>query len=153
MTTTRRRSSTIGRSKRPQVGRWMDEMYAPRADPKPEPVRSLFRDTLLSRSDMRYAELDRENPEAKSLMTSAKRVALARHSGKPAERPLTTLRTRLEALDTADLGVLAHIVMLWHPTTHAAATGQGGIWAMATRIVNDTARQILKTRPAFELIE
>ena len=113
----------------------------------------IFRKTVLHRCDFRMAELDRTNPEARSILRAAKRVALARHEGRTEGKTTKKLEKLLEGLDTSDLGVLAHIIMLWHPSTEAMATGKGGIWAMASSIVNEVAGRLLKTRPMFEIVD
>ena len=112
----------------------------------------IFRDTVLHRADFRYAELDRRNPEARSILRAAKRVALARCDGEPESRPLELLEKRLRKLDTGDLNVLAVMVMAWHPNVRALATGQGGIWGMATEVLNSAARRLLRDRPMFEVV-
>ena len=56
-------------------------------------------------------------------------------------------------LDTGDLNVLAITIMAWDPNVRATATGQGGIWAMATEVLNSAAMRLLKGRPMFEVIE
>ena len=63
------------------------------------------------------------------------------------------LEKRLVKLDTGDLNVLAIMIMAWHSNVRATATGQGGIWAMATEVLNSAARRLLKDRPMFEVIE
>ena len=113
----------------------------------------IFRDTALHRADFRYAELDRSNPEARRILTAAKRVATARHKGDSETRPMELLEKCLGKLSTDDLGVLAHMVMAWHPNVRAVATGRGGIWAMATVLLNSAARRLLKDRPMFEVVE
>ena len=113
----------------------------------------IFRDTALHRADFRFAELDRTNPEARGILKAAKRVAVARCDGESETRPAELLEKRLRKLDTGDLNVLSVMVMAWHPNVRAVATGQGGIWAMATEILNFTARRLLKERPMFEVIE
>ena len=112
----------------------------------------IFRDTALHRADFRLAELDRTNPEALGILKAARRVATARCDGESETRPMELLEKRLRKLDTGDLGVLAHMIMAWHPNVRAAATGQGGIWAMATEILNSAARRLLRERPMFEAV-
>ena len=113
----------------------------------------IFRDTALHRADFRLAELDRTNPEALGILKAAKRVATARWKGEPETRPMELLEKRLVKLDTGDLNVLAITITAWHPNVRATATGQGGIWAMATEVLNSAAMRLLKGRPMFEVIE
>ena len=60
---------------------------------------------------------------------------------------------RREAFDGLDTGALNHLaVMVLIDLRVCGATGQGGIWAVASRICNEEARAVLKTRPAFEFM-
>lgn len=43
--------------------------------------------------------------------------------------------------------------MIQHPNIRAFATGSGGVWAMASRHVNECAKAVLAERPAFEIVE
>ena len=130
----------------------MQREAAQKATPK-NGLLGIFRDTALHRADFRYAELDRTNPEARAILKAAKRVALARCDGESETRPTELLEKRLRKLNTGDLNVLSVMIMAWHPNVRAMATGQGGIWAMATEILNTAARRLLRERPMFEAIE
>ena len=101
--------------------------------------------------DFRYAEINRENETGTKILRAAKRAAQSVHKGAPLDKPLDALKRLLEPLETQDLNVLAAMHMIWHPTVMAGATGQGGIWAMASDIVNNAARDVLRSRPAFEV--
>ena len=103
--------------------------------------------------DMRYAMLDRSDPVAKKILSAAKSAAVKEWKGTANEKTRDLLRKRMSELDTGQLNHLYHIYMLLHPTTHAGATGAGGIWAWASRVVNEVAADILKDRPSFEIIE
>ena len=68
-----------------------------------------------------------------------------------AEQEVTKLRELLEPLDMGRLNQL--VIMLMISRRWNGATGQGGIWAAASKIVNDTARVVARKRPMFELID
>ena len=94
------------------------------------------------------AILDEQDHMAKRILREAKRAAVLEWQGEPDAR--AKLRRTFEELPTADLNVLALMWMIsnrWN-----GATGQGGIWAMASRLVNESALEELRTRPMFEVL-
>lgn len=64
--------------------------------------------------------------------------------------PSSSLVKMIDALDLGKVNRLAGVVMVKHPDARAGATGAGAVWAVATRLVNEAASEVLKTRPPFE---
>ena len=102
--------------------------------------------------DYRYAFVDTRNPFGKRIMKLAKRVAMTT-SDKEYNIAVAKLDEVLQPLNTDDLNVLSGMYMMVMPNTEAVATGKGAAWAVATRIVNERAMDMLKSRPMFELVE
>ena len=103
--------------------------------------------------DFRYWMINPDDKVGKSILTAAKSAATKEYKGTHTATTRDLLRKRMSALDTEQLNVLYCIYMIVHPTAHAGSTGAGGIWAWASRIVNEVASEILAERPAFELID
>lgn len=61
------------------------------------------------------------------------------------------LREVMREMDMGGLNYWATVVMLDH--RFQGATGLGAFWAVASRIVNEVAREVLRTRPMFQIIE
>ena len=104
------------------------------------------------RGDLRLAMIDAGDPTGKAILRAARTAAaegdLVRNRPERRDRALDRLRRLIQPLTTDDLNALAFMWMIsdqWN-----GATGEGGIWAVASEIVNDESRAILKTRPAFE---
>ena len=103
--------------------------------------------------DIRYSEMDTSDKQAQKILRSGRKVAVAKLKGTDTSKPLKFLIKNLTELNTDVLNILSCIYMVKHPTIHAGATGQGGIWAMVSDIINDEARKILQSRPMFEVIK
>lgn len=101
---------------------------------------------------MQLCALDPDDPVARNIMRKARYAAMLKHDRKDNGCVRDQLRAVMEPLDMGQLNMLAVMLMIVHPNVHAAATGTGGIWAMASVIVNEVARELLKDRPAFELV-
>ena len=101
--------------------------------------------------DMRFAILRTSDPVGKKLLRSAKRAALAKWRLGAYDKEKLSLKKALSSLTTGDLNHLAVMHMI--SANWQGATGEGGIWAMASDIVNETAREVLAGRSAFEVIE
>ena len=56
------------------------------------------------------------------------------------------LKAYMETLPYGQIPYYAQLVMLVQPNTHAMATGTGGFWAVASRVINEMATDILDTR-------
>ena len=78
-----------------------------------------------------------------------------RHAAKAARGRTHEIRQRAEErladalreLATPDLRLWCEVVMIDH--RWQGATGHGGYWAAASRIVNEVARRVLAERPMF----
>ena len=101
--------------------------------------------------DMRYAVLDPADPRAKKILTRARAAARADLEPGDTGHQRALLRKELEKLDMGQLNTLAVMSMI--SSNFQGATGQGGIWAAASRLTNLEAREALKSRPAFEVVE
>ena len=100
---------------------------------------------------LRYAILDSNHPTAKAILRQARTTAredLDNVHNSPARRRLQNLIRQLNMGQINHLSCMYMISNQWQ-----GATGQGGIWATASRICNQVAREILRERPAFEIIE
>ena len=100
---------------------------------------------------LRYAILDPNDPTARAILRQAKAAAqedLDNIHNSPARRRLQDLISPLNMGQINHLSCMYLISNQWQ-----GATGQGGIWATASRVCNQVARQILRDRPAFEIIE
>ena len=103
--------------------------------------------------DMRYAVLNRDNPRAKGILNAAKAYAAEAWKYGPgahgsAKRAL--LERRLRECHTGELNHLACMMVISHQWQ--GATGQGGVWSMASELANEMAREVLKERPMFEVV-
>ena len=59
----------------------------------------------------------------------------------------------MRRLRDCDTGQLNHLAVMYVISSQwNGATGQGGIWAMASEKVNLLAREVLKDRPMFEVV-
>ena len=67
--------------------------------------------------------------------------------------PTEKLVKLIDALDLGRVNRLAGVVMVKHPDQRAGATGAGAVWAVATRLLNEAAYEVLKGRPPFEVLE
>ena len=108
--------------------------------------------------DRRYpaqmAQLDRRDATAKRIGRLARDVAMGRFYADAKAKAAVSqpkLDALLAGLPMDALNVLAVLWMVYHPTAEAGATGQGGIWAAASDVVNERARLALRVRPAFEI--
>ena len=101
-------------------------------------------------NDLRMACVDKDDPTGKRILRLAKSAAVEYLDGKEAKSRVK-LVDLFKDLSTNDLNPLAMMWMILHPTIRAGATGEGGIWAAASDIVNDVALEVLRDRPAFEV--
>ena len=99
--------------------------------------------------DLRYCTIDLEDPVGKTILSAARRAASLKYKNKSMTTALSLLERRMTDLDMEQLNHLAMMYMISNQWD--GATGQGGIWAIASDIVNKMARKILKTRPMFEV--
>lgn len=100
---------------------------------------------------LRYAILDPKHPTAREILRQARAAAredLDNVHNSPAHHRLKELIRPLNMGQINHLSCMYMISNQWQ-----GATGQGGIWATASRVCNQVARQILRERPAFEIIE
>ena len=84
---------------------------------------------------------------------AALRAARAWHSGNDPEKETVwtaRLEAELSALPMQDLNGWAVVLMI--DNRWCGATGQGGIWAVASRFCNEAARRELGRRPPFEIV-
>ena len=104
--------------------------------------------------DLRFPIVDQKHPTIKKLKYWGRRAANAELNGN--NDKLKYARNKLDEIinqvDMSDLNILSYIVMIVPPTSHAMATGRGGIWAMVTRHINESASRVAKNRPMFELV-
>ena len=104
--------------------------------------------------DMRYASLNGSHPTAKRVRTLARAVASKEYGGDPkAPAAREKLREFLIPMPVDDLNVFAVMYMIVPVSGEMGATGKGGIWAMASAVVNEVALDVLKDRPMFEIVE
>ena len=96
--------------------------------------------------DARLAIIDEKHTMGKAILRAARTAARENRPEKRASA-LKRLRGLLADLPMSELNALA--VMWMISNKWCGATGQGGIWAAASEIVNTEARAVLKTRPAF----
>ena len=102
-------------------------------------------------SSLRHAILDSNHPTARAILHEARTAArddLDNVHNSPARRRLQDLIKPLNMGQINHLSCMYMISNQWQ-----GATGQGGIWATASRVCNQVAREILRERPAFEIIE
>ena len=100
---------------------------------------------------LRYTILDPNRPTARAILRQARAAAqedLDNIHNSPARRRLQDLIRPLNMGQINHLSCMYLISNQWQ-----GATGQGGIWATASRVCNQVAREILRELPAFETIE
>ena len=105
--------------------------------------------------NLRYAALNLEDKTAARISRQARAVATAEHKGdkEGVEKGRATLLKQIRGLDTGPINILSVMYMIRHPDIRALATGAGGVWAMASRHVNECAKAVLAERPAFEIVD
>ena len=94
-------------------------------------------------------QVDRDSLGGRRLLLAAKRAAVAEWKNNDPANARLQLKKIITSLGPDALAPLCFMWMLVHPTTHAGATGAGGIWAMASRIVNEVAKEISRDLPTF----
>ena len=101
-------------------------------------------------ANMRMAYLDRNHPVGKKVSALCRRAATAKWKGENEQKHRDNLLKYLTGMDMGDLNHLACMYMI--DRRFSGATGQGAIWAMASDICNEVARESLKDRPMFEAV-
>ena len=108
-------------------------------------------------NDLRYSRINPNHPTGKTIMRHARAAAangdLGPITGLNGLRRCSGLAKALKPLEMDALNALAAMYMIVHPTVEAGATGKGAIWAVASEIVNEQARAVLRDRPMFELVD
>ena len=101
--------------------------------------------------DARLAIIDDRDTLGKAILRAARTAVregdLGRNRQARREAALKQLRELLADLPMSDLNALA--VMWMISNKWCGATGQGGIWAAASELVNTEARAVSSTRLAF----
>ena len=96
------------------------------------------------------AVIDESDETGMKILRAARRAASERFSPDSTGSARKRLRELFDTLDTGSLNVLSAMWMIsdrWN-----GATGAGGIWAAASDIANEVAREVLHTRPMFEVV-
>ena len=106
---------------------------------------------MMGYNDMRLATIDHRDATGKKIHRLARRIANAEYDGKDSARQRLQLRQLFDSLTTDALNHLAVMYMIVPVTQHMGATGAGGIWAKASEVCNQVAREALSTRPMFEI--
>ena len=91
-----------------------------------------------------YAYPNDSDPEVRKVKRLAAKCGRAYNQPEKFEKHKTKLREYLETLDSERLRYWAKVVML--DSRWCGATGQGGYWAVASRCVNEAAREIIRER-------
>lgn len=101
-------------------------------------------------NDMRLAVLDRNHEDGARVLRLARQAAVEDQRARPGGlRPKRArLRKVMADLPTEHLNWLA--VMWMIDDRFNGATGQGAVWAVASRVCNEEARALLRERPMFE---
>lgn len=101
-----------------------------------------------------YRFPDPKDPIVIQLRKLSKRVATSKFSYKADEEKYLKARNKLkEYMDTLDLGQLNYWSQVILIDSHfSGATGEGAWIAVATDEINSIAKELLKTRPMFELV-
>ena len=105
--------------------------------------------------DLRYAALNLDDETSARIAKYAKAAAMGEHKGDKdgVEKRRAALLGQIRGLGTGPVNILSVMYMIRHPDIRALATGSGGVWAMASRHVNECAQIVLAERPAFEVVE
>lgn len=100
---------------------------------------------IINTKDARLSRIDDSDPMGKKLLRDARK---SYNGDKEAHGRL------VENMKSLNTGLLNHLCVMWMVSDkYCGATGQGGIWAAASEIINNEARNILKNRPLFEIID
>ena len=91
---------------------------------------------------MRFPSED-THPGFNRLKTLAAKVGRSFYDPGAHEKARTALYTYMATLPYGQLPYYAHLVMLVRPTVRAGATGEGAFWAVASRVVNEIAQELL----------
>ena len=87
-----------------------------------------------------------DSPEVKKLLRLAGTAGRSFYNEPKYKKHTQKLYDFMQTVDTGRLRYWAGVVMLRNPTAEAGATGTGAFWAVASRIVNEIAVEILQER-------
>ena len=100
---------------------------------------------LLYWRSLPYCPLDESDDAVKAVIRRARREALT-----IPEEPSPRLVDLVSRLPLQHLRHARCVVLIRHPGEKAGATGAGGIWAVASRLVNQAAD---RAAPVFEVVQ
>ena len=100
--------------------------------------------------DFRYSMIDENHAVGKLILSTSRRAASKHIKNQDYSKEQEKLSNIYTNLDMGEINILSAMYMISNQWN--GATGQGSIWAVASEIVNNTARQELKQRPVFETV-
>ena len=101
-------------------------------------------------NDYRYWIIDEKHNIGKQILTISRRAASKHIKNQDNAKEKEKLLSIFKNLDLGEVNALSSMYMI--STKWNGATGQGGIWACASEIINALAKQELKNRPMVEVI-
>ncbi len=96
-----------------------------------------------------YYIIDEKHRIGKIILNTSRRAASKHIRNQDNKKDIQKLEQIFKELELDKINILS--VMLMISNKWNGATGQGGIWATASEIVNNIAKQELKNRPIFEI--
>ena len=101
-------------------------------------------------NNSRYWIIDEKHIIGKQILSTSRRAASKHIRNQDNSKEIKKLENLFNTLSLDTINILSSILIISNKWN--GATGQGGVWAAASEIVNNIAKQELKNRPMFEII-